>query len=87
MSPIKAHIEEAYQQLTGEAYRVPAEAVDNPAIGVPLTEFCVVAVELERIDAALGPPGNSMFARLADRVRAAYVEIIAARKLLEEPTT
>lgn len=77
-----AHIEEAYQILTGEAYRVEFEG-DTTTLH-PLQDRCTIVTELERIDAALGPRGQSMFASIAETIQAAYVEIIAARKLLTE---
>ena len=72
----KAHLDEAMRFLTLEAWRGPSpdqmERVDDVTI----------AEELERIDRALGPKGTSLFARLADDVRSAYVEIKAARQAL-----
>jgi len=41
-----------------------------------------IAEELDRIDCALGPKGESMFAHMADRIREAYAEILAARAAL-----
>jgi hypothetical protein len=73
----RLHLDEAMKLLTLEAYRGPdAESM------APVDDF-TIAEELERIDGALGPRGQSMFARLGDRVRSAYVEIKAAREALE----
>lgn len=73
-----AHIREAYRLLTVEAYRGPSphdmERIDG---------FCGVVADLKRIDAAIGPAGESIFARMADTIDAAYVEIKAAQKALE----
>ena len=72
----KAHLDEAMRFLTMEAWR--GQSADKME---PVADF-TIAEELERIDRALGPRGKSMFARLADDVRSAYVEIKAARQAL-----
>lgn len=71
----KNHIEEAYKLLTGEVWRGPTP--DNMA---KVDGICVIVMELDRVDCAIGPKGESMFARLAETIQAAYVEITAARK-------
>jgi hypothetical protein len=76
----KAHLDEAMRFLTLEAWRGP-----SPDQLEPVADF-TIAEELERIDRALGQIGKSMFARLADDVRSAYVEIKAARQALTQPT-
>lgn len=72
---INPHIEEAYQLLAGEAYRV--DPVDGTK--TKIEDFCTLAEELERIDRALGPPGSTVFAGMAEQIRAVFTEIIAAR--------
>lgn len=82
----KIHLDEAMQHLRIEAYRV--EFPDDPEgrpTETPLLDF-TIAMELERIDQAIGPRGKSMFASLADNVRSAYVEIKAARQALDDHT-
>lgn len=74
----KNHIEEAYKLLTGEVWRGR-----DPDDMKPVEGICVIVMELERVDCAIGPRGHSMFAGLAEKIQAAYVEITAARKALE----
>ena len=84
MSEALNHIEEAYRLLTGEAYRM--DLVDGELQEAKAAEnFCTIAEELERIDRAIGTAGQSMFANMAQEIRAAYVEIIAARNALRKP--
>lgn len=45
---------------------------------VPLT----IAEDLKRVDAAVGPKGASIFARVADSIDEAYTELMAARAQL-----
>lgn len=78
----KAHLDEAMKHLTLECYRAPADGPDDERLDWKPVDDFTIAEELERIDRALGPKGQSMFARFADNVRAAYVEIKAARQAL-----
>lgn len=71
------HLREARQLLLLEAYRVTDDG-EIPA------EHFTIAEELDRIDRAIGPRGESMFGRLSDRVRGTYVEITAALNALQE---
>lgn len=72
-----AHLNEAIEQLTLEAYRgSDLEKMER------VNDF-TIAEELKRIDIAIGPKGESMFALLADRIIAAYVEIVAARSAMQ----
>jgi hypothetical protein len=72
-----AHLNEAIEQLTLEAYRgSDLEKMER------VNDF-TIAEELKRIDMAIGPKGESMFALLADRIIAAYVEIVAARSAMQ----
>lgn len=75
-----AHIEEAYKLLSGEAYRGT-----GPENMVQVEGFCTIVADLERIDSAIGPAGESVFAMIADTINAAYVEIKAARAALQRP--
>ena len=72
------HLQEAKQHLLLEAYRGSSLYDMEPV------DHFTIAEELERIDRALGPAGKSMFAGLADNVRSAYVEIVAALEALQE---
>lgn len=72
----KIHLDEAMRLLTLEAWR--GYDLDDME---PVEDF-TIAEELERIDRALGPKGQSVFASFADTVRSAYVEIKAARQAL-----
>ena len=72
----KVHLEEAMRLLTLEAYRG-----SGPDDMERVDDF-TLAEELERIDRALGPRGQSMFAPIGDAVRSAYVEIKAAHQAL-----
>lgn len=76
----KSHIEEAYKLLTGEVWRG-----SGPGDMKPVEGMCVVVMDLDRIDCAIGPKGQSIFARIAEKIQAAYVEITVARKALEKP--
>lgn len=71
------HLEEAIRLLTGEVWRGP-----DPEHMEKVDGMCVTVMDLERIDRALGPKGESMFARMADQIQSAYVEIKAARAAL-----
>lgn len=74
----RIHLDEAIEHLTLEAYRGPD--LDNME---RINDF-TLAEELERIDGALGPKGNSLLYSMAVSVRAAFVEIKAAREALAE---
>ena len=74
----KSHIDEAYRILTGEVYRGT-----GPENMKAVNGMCVTVIELQRVDCAIGPKGHSMFAKLADQIQAAYVEITAAKKAFE----
>lgn len=74
---LMVHVEGAIQQLLLEGWDV------THGNAIPLEHF-TIAVELDRIDRALGPKGTSMFAKLADDIRAAYTELVAARTILKE---
>lgn len=73
----KLHLDEAMRFLTLEAWQGRGSEEMRPV------EDFTIAEELERFDRAFGPAGKSPFARMADDVRSAYVEIKAAREALK----
>lgn len=73
---MRAHIEEAYRLLAGEAYRIHGDGSTEQA-----EHFCTIAADLYRIDRAIGAPGGTPFAKMADTIQAVFVELIAAREL------
>jgi len=76
-----AFIDEAIDALSIEMYRGPS--VDRMESVDPIE--ATIAVELERIDSALGPRGQSMFAALADNVKQAMAALHGAKNALGEP--
>lgn len=81
MSNALNHIREAHRLLTSEAYCIPS---DRPHEEHVMENFCGIAADLERIDSAIGRKGETAFASMAETIRAAYVEIIAAMNALED---
>lgn len=71
-----AHLDEAMRLLTVEACR------GNDLDHMEKVDDLTIAVELDRVDCAIGPRGESMFGKLADDIIAAFVEIKAARQAL-----
>lgn len=75
-------VEEAIEALTLEVWRGPCpdqmEKVEGP-------EY-TIAIELDRIDGALGPRGSSMFAAMAENVRQCVIALYAARDTLTKDT-
>lgn len=72
----RVHLAEARDLLRLEAYRCHEDGSEESMPDFTLAE------ELDRIDRALGPTGQSMFGPIADKVRQAYVEIRAAMQCL-----
>lgn len=70
------HIEAGLKALSLEAWR------HTPYVGWETLEHFTIAEELDRVDRAIGPRGASMFAKLADDIRAVYTELEAARAIL-----
>ena len=70
---VLSHIKAAIEALLLEAY-AGQERIDNVTI----------SMDLKRIDSAIGPKGESIFAHIADRIDDAYIELLAAKKALEE---
>lgn len=75
----KAHLDEALQLLSLEAYRVNMDGTQTPE-----NNYCNIEVELDRVDRAIGPKGESMFGKLAQTALAVFIEIKAARAALEQ---
>lgn len=44
---------------------------------------CTIAIELDRLDGALGPRGSSMFAPMAESIRQCAIALYAARQALK----
>lgn len=74
------HLDDALDALTLEAYRGPD--VDHMERVAPIE--ATLALELERIDMALGPRGQSMFAPIAEEIKRAVIAVVAARNALAE---
>lgn len=72
----KLHLDEAMRFLTLEAFRIDLDGNETEALDFTIAE------DLERIDRAIGPRGESIFAKIGDDIRSAYVEIKAARAAL-----
>lgn len=75
--PALTHIQEALDQIVLEAYR------ENERGEMLQVSNLTIAEELRRVDCAIGPKGESMFARLADVIDAVFVELLAAKKELD----
>lgn len=78
MTDATAYIEEAISALSLELFKGTdadrMEEVQGPEASI--------AIELDRIDAAIGPAGTTIFAALADNIRQAVVALHAAKKAL-----
>ena len=75
-----AHLDDALDALTLEAYR--GQDTDSMERVAPIQ--ATLALELERIDMALGARGQSMFAPIAEEIKRAVIGIVAARNALAE---
>lgn len=69
-----AHLDAARRALALEAYGEDGAPISN----------ITISTDLERIDRAIGPKGESIFARLADSIDEAYIEIVAAVRALRD---
>lgn len=78
MNDAKTHIEEAYRILTGEVFNGTSPDAMRPVDGI-----CTLVWDLERIDAAIGERGKSVFASMAQTIQQAYIEICAARQAIQ----
>ncbi len=76
----RAFIEEAIDALAIEMYRGTRLDAMQPVDPIEAT----IAVELERIDSALGPRGQSMFANLAENVKQAMAALHGAKQALSD---
>lgn len=76
MSDALAHLDAAIAALCLEAYHGCDLGSMQPAKNFTIGE------DLKRIDSAIGPKGESVFARIADKIQEAYVELLAARAAL-----
>ncbi len=70
-----AHVESAIKALILEAYSMELDSL-SPLDHVTISE------DLKRVDCAIGPKGESVFARIADRIDETYVELLALREAL-----
>lgn len=79
------HLDSALDALTLEAWTAPVRDSHrgNAWEKVPAIQ-ATLAIELERIDRALGPRGKSMFAPIAENIKQAVIEIVAAQNALKE---
>ena len=75
----KVFIDEAIDALAIEAHRGPTPNQMKHVDPIGAT----IAIELERIDRALGPSGASMFAPLAENVKQAMSALHGAKQALE----
>lgn len=73
----RIHLDEAVEHLTLECWK--GRDLDERMERV---DDFLIAEELERIDRQIGSAGKSMFWGIAQSIRAAYVEIKAARAAL-----
>ncbi|WP_097091806.1 hypothetical protein [Novosphingobium sp. Chol11] len=78
ISDALAHLDDALDALTLEAYR--GAGTDSMERVAPIQ--ATLAIELERIDMALGPRGQSMFAPIAEEIKRAVIAIVAAKESL-----
>ena len=75
----RAFIDEAIEALSIEMYR--GTSLDNMQPVDPIE--ATIAIELERVDSAIGPAGHSMFAGLADNVKQAMAALHGAKEALK----
>lgn len=79
LATARAFIDEAIHALSIEMYR----GVDTDRMERVDPIEATIAVELERIDSALGPKGQSMFAPMADNVKQAMAALHGAKDALK----
>lgn len=73
----RIHLDEALEHLTLECWRGRSPQECNERV-----DDFTIAEDLERIDRQIGPSGKSIFWNIAQSIRAAYVEVKAARQAL-----
>lgn len=71
-------VNEAIDALSLECWRGADVAHMKPVSGPD----CTICIELDRIDGALGPRGQSMFAGLSENVRQCVIALYEARAAL-----
>lgn len=76
----RAFIDEAIDALAIEAYR----GFDPDRMERVDAIEATIAVELERVDCAIGPKGTSMFAPLADNIKQAMAALHGAKAALDD---
>jgi len=74
-------VDDAIESLTLEMYRGPVLGKDMERVAGPEAS---IAIELDRIDSALGFKGHSMFAPMAEKVRHCMIALHEARAALGE---
>jgi hypothetical protein len=77
----RAFVNEAIEALSIEMYRTQGNGPDD-CKRVAAIE-ATIAVDLERVDAAIGPAGQSIFAALADNIRQAMAALHGAKAALD----
>lgn len=75
----RAYIAEAIEALTLEAYRI----TDGGEERIDAIE-ATIAIELERVDCAIGRRGESMFAAIAESIRQAVIALHGAKMALDK---
>ena len=78
----RAFVDEAIDALSIEMYRAPAHDTDNWSPVDPIE--ATIAISLERVDSAIGPRGESMFAALAENIKQAMAALHGAKAALEQ---
>lgn len=75
-----AHIDDALDALTLEGWTSPT---GDPGSWerMPAIE-CTLAIEMERVDCAIGPRGQSMFFNIGEQIKRAVIDLVAARQAL-----
>jgi hypothetical protein len=80
------HLDDALEALTLEAYTCPVRDAGTEDAEWKRSDpiQATLAIELERVDSAIGPRGQSMFYPIAESIKQAVVAIIAAQNSLKE---
>lgn len=76
----RAFIDEAIEALSVEMYR----GRDTDRMERVDAIEATIAVELERVDSAIGPKGTSMFAALADNIKQTMAALHGAKAALDD---
>ena len=67
------HVLEAFRLLAGHAQHIHLDGSIHHVF-----PYCTIAMDLRRIDQAIGPSGSTPFAAMADTIQAVFVELTAA---------